>query len=199
MNESTNATASSSTAPATPTPANTENYAQVVRALGNVLKAQTGETASIEKISQLLLQNMAHLVHSGAVTKQQIIQVLKEFADQLRPPGSQPAPAMLTNQTPQKPAPPPPVSGTHHGALKAADSASQLPNLAATSVEFYPTINSTLNTVNPGPVPWPQTRPTLTGGVVGGRISGTPAQVARPSDDLGKGENFEEREGQESP
>lgn len=30
---------------------------------------------------------------------------------------------------------------------------------------------------------WPQTRPTLTGGVVGGRLGGTPAQVARPPDD----------------
>lgn len=47
-----------------------------------------------------------------------------------------------------------------------------LPTLAATSVDFYPTINSTLNTTNPGPVQWSQTRPTLTGGIVGGRMSG---------------------------
>jgi hypothetical protein len=47
-----------------------------------------------------------------------------------------------------------------------------LPTLAATSVDFYPTINSTLNTTNPGPVQWTQTRPTLTGGIAGGRMSG---------------------------
>ncbi len=47
-----------------------------------------------------------------------------------------------------------------------------MPTLAATSVDFYPGISSTLNTTNPGPVPWPQTRPTLTGGIVGGRMSG---------------------------
>lgn len=67
-------------------------------------------------------------------------------------------------------------------------------------MDFYPTINSTLNTTNPGPVQWSQTRPTLTGGIVGGRMSGkyhsglvtfpefisslgTPAQVSRPTDD----------------
>lgn len=88
-------------------------------------------------------------------------------------------------------------------AIKAGSSDS-LPTLAATSVDFYPTINNTLNTTNPGPVQWAQTRPTLTGGIVGGRmsgascllylqillhalrwflVSGTPAQIARPPDD----------------
>ena len=53
-----------------------------------------------------------------------------------------------------------------------SDSANDLPNLAATSVDFYPGINSTLSTSNPGPVQWPQSRPTLTGGSIAGRISG---------------------------
>jgi transcription initiation factor TFIID subunit 12 len=38
----------------------------------------------------------------------------------------------------------------------------------------YP-ISATLNTINPGPVQWPgaqQGRPTLTGGIAGGRMSG---------------------------
>lgn len=54
-----------------------------------------------------------------------------------------------------------------------SDSANDLPNLAATSVDFYPGINSTLSTSNPGPVQWPQSRPTLTGGSVAGRMSGS--------------------------
>jgi transcription initiation factor TFIID subunit 12 len=53
-----------------------------------------------------------------------------------------------------------------------SDSANDLPNLAATSVDFYPGINSTLSTSNPGPVQWPQSRPTLTGGSISGRMSG---------------------------
>lgn len=52
-------------------------------------------------------------------------------------------------------------------------SADALPTLtAASSHEFYPTINSTLTTTNPGPVQWTQTRPTLTGGLPAGRMSG---------------------------
>ena len=52
-----------------------------------------------------------------------------------------------------------------------SDSANDLPNLAS-SVDFYPGINSTLSTSNPGPVQWPQSRPTLTGGSIAGRMSG---------------------------
>ena len=52
------------------------------------------------------------------------------------------------------------------------DSANDLPNLAS-SVDFYPGINSTLSTSNPGPVQWPQSRPTLTGGSIAGRMSGS--------------------------
>lgn len=56
-------------------------------------------------------------------------------------------------------------------AIKAGTS-DTLPSLAASSVDFYPTISSTLNTTNPGPVQWAQTRPTLTGGIAAGRMSG---------------------------
>lgn len=58
-----------------------------------------------------------------------------------------------------------------------SDSANDLPNLAATSVDFYPGINSTLSTSNPGPVQWPQSRPTLTGGSIAGRMSGSSSKV----------------------
>ena len=98
------------------------------------------------------------------------------------------------------PAPAATPTPTTQFALK-TDSANDLPNLAS-SVDFYPGINSTLSTSNPGPVQWPQSRPTLTGGSVAGRmsglsyfqtllsgvsdsllLSGTPAQIARPPDD----------------
>lgn len=64
---------------------------------------------------------------------------------------------------------PPQTPGVPSGIKSGSDN---LPTLAATSVDFYPTINSTLNTANPGPVQWTQTRPTLTGGIAGGRMSG---------------------------
>jgi len=57
------------------------------------------------------------------------------------------------------------------------------PNLGATTPDFYPPISQTINTLNPGHVQWTPTRPTLTGGLAGGRVSGTPAQIARIPDD----------------
>lgn len=42
--------------------------------------------------------------------------------------------------------------------------------------------SQTLSTTNPGPVQWPQARPTLTGGLASGRVAGTPAQIARADD-----------------
>ncbi|KAH9482495.1 Transcription initiation factor TFIID subunit 12 [Psilocybe cubensis] len=173
---------------------------EVIKALGNIIKTQTGEPITNERISTLLLQNMAQLVQQGKLTQRQIIQ-LKEFADQHK---AQPANANATAATPtsaatpgghvptgantatentSKPATPMPIqSSGMQSAIKAGTSDS-LPSLAASPADFYPTISTTLNTTNPGPVPWAQTRPTLTGGIAAGRMSGTPAQVARPADD----------------
>ncbi|PCH36152.1 hypothetical protein WOLCODRAFT_126785 [Wolfiporia cocos MD-104 SS10] len=56
---------------------------------------------------------------------------------------------------------------------------------ASPSNDTYP-ISQTPIATNPGPVPWQtaqQGRPTLTGGVPSGRVSGTPAQLTKPSDD----------------
>ncbi|KDR84034.1 hypothetical protein GALMADRAFT_236628 [Galerina marginata CBS 339.88] len=191
MSESTNAAASSSSS-SVPVPASTDpSTAQndMIKALGTMLKTQTGEPITNERISHLLLTNMAQLVQQGKLTQRQILQ-LKEFADTHKsqgtvvPPSTQPAPASTPAVNAIKPvvAPQAPSTAGIQSAIKAGSSDS-LPTLAATSVEFYPTINSTLNTTNPGPVQWAQTRPTLTGGVVGGRMSGTPAQIARPADD----------------
>ncbi|KAF9480674.1 hypothetical protein BDN70DRAFT_856379 [Pholiota conissans] len=170
----------------TDSPAGAQN--DMIKALGNIVKSQTGEPISNEKISQLLLANMATLVQQGKLTQKQIIQ-LKEFADTHKAQNPSPIPMNTSNASPMantmKAATPtiPQIQPTGMQSGIKAGSSDSLPTLAATSVDFYPGINSTLNTTNPGPVQWPQTRPTLTGGIVGGRMAGTPAQIARPPDD----------------
>ena len=79
MSENTN-TASSSSAPAQQAGL-TSNEAtnNVIRAIGNIIKAQTGEPLSNEKISSLLLANMTTLVQQGKLTQSQIIQVDNEI------------------------------------------------------------------------------------------------------------------------
>ena len=75
-----------STAPAnatTPTAAASREASganDMIKALGNMLKTQTGESLSNERISQLLLQNMAQLVQQGKLTQKQIIEVLYDVA-----------------------------------------------------------------------------------------------------------------------
>ncbi|KIY52332.1 hypothetical protein FISHEDRAFT_35466, partial [Fistulina hepatica ATCC 64428] len=55
--------------------------------------------------------------------------------------------------------------------------------LSSNPEEGYP-VSATLNTVDPGHVQWPAARPTLTGGYAAGRVSGTPAYIARgPGED----------------
>ena len=70
---------SNTSSPAQPTPAGSsgslESTSNVVKAIGNILKAQTGEPLSNEKISSLLLANMTTLVQQGKLTQNQIIQV----------------------------------------------------------------------------------------------------------------------------
>lgn len=73
--------------------------------------------------------------------------------------------------------PPTPASATPnptHPAFKTAHESGTIPpTLGATNpAEFYPAISATLNTTNPGAVQWAQTRPTLTGGIASGRMSG---------------------------
>lgn len=53
---------------------------------------------------------------------------------------------------------------------------------SAKDAEFWSPISQTLSTTNPGPTTWPQPRPTLSGGIPSGRMSGTPAQIARSDD-----------------
>ena len=80
MSDNTNAAAGSSSTAAAATPTNPpgvshEATAEVVRALGNILKSQTGERLTNEKISSILLANMTTLVQQGKLTQSQILQV----------------------------------------------------------------------------------------------------------------------------
>ena len=74
-----NTNAGPSSNPVANAPASTDSPAvaqnDMIKALGNIVKSQTGEPISNEKISQLLLANMATLVQQGKLTQRQIIQV----------------------------------------------------------------------------------------------------------------------------
>ncbi|KAG6845423.1 hypothetical protein H0H87_009330 [Tephrocybe sp. NHM501043] len=99
---------------------------------------------------------------------------LKQFADKYK---ATPAPTPAAT-VPKPPTPSNPAFKTSH------DASQQPPSLGSTNpADYYPAISQTLNVTNPGAVQWAQTRPTLTGGIPSGRVSGTPAQVARSQDD----------------
>jgi len=70
MSDNTNASSSSAGVGA-----NSQETQNVIRALGTILKSQSGEPLSNEKISNLLLANMTTLVQQGKLTQNQIIQV----------------------------------------------------------------------------------------------------------------------------
>ncbi|KAG6850635.1 hypothetical protein H0H93_010827 [Arthromyces matolae] len=101
---------------------------------------------------------------------------LKQFADKHK------AVQPVTAASPAAAVPKPPTPS--NAAFKTGHDVSQPPSLGSTNpADYYPPISQTLNVTNPGAVQWAQTRPTLSGGIPSGRISGTPAQVARPQDD----------------
>ncbi|KZT10768.1 uncharacterized protein LAESUDRAFT_721144 [Laetiporus sulphureus 93-53] len=143
----------------TPTPQRS-NQENIITALNNAYKTQTGDPLSSDRIAQLLIQNMpqlSQLAKEGKLNQAQILQ-LKEYADKHKA------------QTPANPA------------FKTANT----PFLNANpSVDSYP-ISQSPNPTNAGPAPWTaaqQGRPTLTGGIPSGRVAGTPAQLSKPSDD----------------
>lgn len=89
------------------------------------------------------------------------------------------------SQTPQ-PAAATPTTGVHPStAYKSVEAAASGPTLVnANPGDGYPPISQVLNTTNPGAVQWQTTRPTLTGGLASGRMTGTPAQIARAPEDV---------------
>ncbi|KAJ7709500.1 transcription initiation factor TFIID subunit A-domain-containing protein [Mycena rosella] len=89
-----------------------------------------------------------------------------------------PWPVLLQPRLQPQPGPsnPPPQPG--HPAFKPGVDESPFLFSSSPDASAYP-ISAALNTANPGPVPWGPSRPSLTGGHATGRVSGTPAQIAR--------------------
>ncbi|KAG1820744.1 hypothetical protein EV424DRAFT_1472464 [Suillus variegatus] len=168
------------------------NPANIITALTSAFKSQNGEAASSTRIAQLLEQNMGQLgelMRQGKLTAVQIQQVrrllnqLKDYAEKHKSATSAASGNVAGTSTAN--------GGTKTGATAttatAFKSGSPAPLLTSTPGDGYP-ISQTLNTTNPGPVQWAaaqQGRPTLTGGMTSGRVSGTPAQIARSTDDAG--------------
>lgn len=161
------------------------NPASIITALTSAFKTQNGEAASSTRIAQLLEQNMGQLgelMRQGKLTAVQI-QQLKDYAEKHKSATSAASGSVTGTSTAN--------GGTKTGAAAATATAfksgSPAPVLTSTPGDGYP-ISQTLNTANPGPVQWAaaqQGRPTLTGGMTSGRVSGTPAQIARSTDDAG--------------
>ncbi|XP_006456779.1 hypothetical protein AGABI2DRAFT_78470 [Agaricus bisporus var. bisporus H97] len=85
----------------------------------------------------------------------------------------------------QAPATPTSAAVQPSTAYKSAEAATSGPTLTNYNPgDHYPAISQTLNTTNPGAVQWPATRPTLSGGLASGRMSGTPSQIARSPEDV---------------
>ncbi|KAI0916414.1 hypothetical protein AcW1_008855 [Taiwanofungus camphoratus] len=147
---------------------------------------QTGDPVSSERIAQLLTQHMnqlSELAKQGKLNQQQIMQ-LKEYADKHKASATSVTASSTATGTTS-------VAGTASASSgvpvnSAFKNSNPSPFLSASpSNEGYP-ISQTPNVTNPGPVQWQtaqQGRPTLTGGIPGGRISGTPAQLSRPYED----------------
>ncbi|KAK7470322.1 Transcription initiation factor TFIID subunit 12 [Stygiomarasmius scandens] len=152
----------------------------MIDVLGNLLKTQTGEQMSNEKMAHLLISNMATLVQQGKLTQTQI-QQLKQFADKHKNPAK--TSGIQTNNGnatagPSKPSTPTPGTPVANNAAFKQGVDATLTSLASTPTQesAYP-ISATLNTTNPGAVNWAQPRPSLNGGIASGRVSGTPAQT----------------------
>ncbi|KAF5359006.1 hypothetical protein D9758_004873 [Tetrapyrgos nigripes] len=154
----------------------------MIDVLGNLLKTQTGEQMSNEKMAQLLISNMATLVQQGKLSQNQIYQ-LKQFADKHKNPAKTNGNAAAGPSKPGTPAPGTPTASSpaFKSGVEAQPTLASLATVPTANESAYP-ISATLNSSNPGPVQWAQPRPTLTGGIPGGRVSGTPAQMSRTED-----------------
>jgi transcription initiation factor TFIID subunit 12 len=170
---------------ATATTAAPPNPANIITALTSAFKSQNGEAASSTRIAQLLEQNMGQLgelMRQGKLTAVQI-QQLKDYAEKHKSATSA-ASGSVTGTSAANGSTKTGAAATTATAFK---SGSPAPVLTSTPGDGYP-ISQTLSTTNPGPVQWAaaqQGRPTLTGGMTSGRVSGTPAQIARSTEDAG--------------
>ncbi|KAI0745955.1 transcription initiation factor TFIID subunit A-domain-containing protein [Earliella scabrosa] len=153
----------------------------IITALGNAFKSQTGDPLPGEHIAQLLIANMSQLgelAKQGKLTQQQIAQ-LKQYADKHKVNASGSA---LPAQSNTKATQPQAAASTSAAATATA------PNTALRTTNPSPFLSA--SPVSDGyPISqtptWPpaqQGRPSLTGGLPGGRVSGAPPQIAKPED-----------------
>ncbi|KAK1223340.1 Transcription initiation factor TFIID subunit 12 [Marasmius sp. AFHP31] len=161
----------------------TGNGGNMIEVLHNLLRTQTGEQMSNHRVAHLLLSNMETLVKQGKLNPAQI-QQLKQFAEQHRQaagPSSSTSPTPAG--TPTKPAATPAATTPAPATGLKTGGESALATLGTTPTSETPySISTSLSTTNPGPVPWPAARPTLSGGAPSGRVLGTPTQIARTED-----------------
>ncbi|TFL02533.1 transcription initiation factor TFIID subunit A-domain-containing protein [Pterulicium gracile] len=158
--------------------------ASIITALGQAFKSQTGDPMTPTQISQLILANMAQLgdlAKAGKLNQAQIAQ-LKEFAERTKAAHSNAFPRPMPRRRKRIQ----PTAQVPTATAFKSNSPGPLLTSAPFGTEGYP-VPQTLNVANPGPVSWPASqtgRPTLSGGIPGGRVAGTPSQVARAADDV---------------
>ncbi|TFK53723.1 hypothetical protein OE88DRAFT_1626515 [Heliocybe sulcata] len=177
----------------------------IVAALGHAFKSHTGEPLSNDKIAQLLLANMpqlGELAKQGKLNQAQILQVslvwlrehastwdwsLKAYADEHRARQQQQAGQAAPAAPPAGPTPvPAPAAAAKPGLRQFSNDPILTPPHTQESSSPAPSPSSAATPAPTQPVPWPQAgRPTLTGGMGGGRVAGAPAasQVLRAGDD----------------
>ncbi|KAF5363839.1 hypothetical protein D9756_000234 [Leucocoprinus leucothites] len=163
-----------------------------------LLKMQNGTQLDPALSQNAAVQHLYNLVKSGKLNQQQLLQFARFSAARQVPPGTTATPAAgtsatasasaatptITPQTPQAASATSPTAVHPSTAYKSVEAAASGPTLVnANPGDHYPAISQTLNVTNPGAVAWTTARPTLSGGLASGRVSGTPSQVLRSSED----------------
>ncbi|KAI0755891.1 transcription initiation factor TFIID subunit A-domain-containing protein [Irpex lacteus] len=179
------ASGSQTPAPSASTAPNGQNNSNIIQALGQVFKAQTGDDLSGERIAQLLLQNMSHLgelAKQGKLNQSQIAQ-LKEYADRHKASQQQVSTFAWVLVILYQPLPQPTQGPTM---LLSSNPTNVNTTYPISETLATPTPDTSASTSTNTASAWPasqQGRPTLTGGNVAGRVAATPAQIPRSSDD----------------
>ncbi|KAJ3569089.1 hypothetical protein NP233_g5286 [Leucocoprinus birnbaumii] len=185
----------STTTTAAQTPVANNDLLAIVQAL---VKMQNGTNVDPQLSQTAAVQHLYNLVKSGKLNQQQLLQFARFSA--ARVPGTSTAAATpgasaaaastsavtptTTPQTPTATSIPTPTAVHPSTAYKSVEAAASGPTLVnANPGDHYPAISQTLNVTNPGAVAWTAARPTLSGGLASGRVSGTPSQVLRTSED----------------
>ncbi|KAF8655327.1 hypothetical protein AX16_003100 [Volvariella volvacea WC 439] len=165
--------------------------------------------AAMEPHQRQLMIYFANLLKQGKLSQAQILHSLKQItqkgtAGATTLPASTPGaststasvqPISVTTTAPTAAAASATPTTTTHPALRAGTEASTpAPSFAWTNpADGYPAIGQNLSYLrDPGPVQWQATRPTLSGGIASGRVSGTPAQIAKNTDDAGSSLNLDD-------